>query len=284
MGDPSLAETPPKFPDVHDPEKSSLRPPHPVSDCCVRGVGIAMPMNETKMKDPESKEFFAVMMSMVFVVLLLGGLNPFEAEAASGERKPLDMPSGGRGADDDEEDAPETIIFYGNDYEGDAFFWCLDKSGSMEWGGAMEDLQQEVTEAVNSLSPQAEFSIVAFSSNTVTWSTTPKAATTAQKAAAIAWVNSLVPDGWTCLAPAAITMLQICNQSSKPARQMLILSDGVPTCDGVDTTNQTLSEITAANWQQVPIHTIYINDDSEGISFMQLLAAQNFGSFYIFNN
>ena len=63
-----------------------------------------MPMNETKMKDPESKDFFAVIMSMVFVALLLGGLNPFEAEAASGERKPLDMPSGGRGADDDEED------------------------------------------------------------------------------------------------------------------------------------------------------------------------------------
>ena len=65
---------------------------------------------------------------------------------------------------------------------------------------------------------------------------------------------------------------------------MIILSDGVPTCDSVDTSNIALSEITSANWQQVPIHTIYINDDSEGISFMQLLAAQNFGSFYVFAN
>ncbi|MGE4601345.1 MAG: hypothetical protein AAEJ65_00390, partial [Planctomycetota bacterium] len=85
-------------------------------------------------------------------------------------RRPLDMPSGGGGGDDDDEDAPETIIFYGQDYEGDAFFWCLDKSGSMDWGGAMEDLKQEMAGAILSLSPAAEFSLVAFSSNTVVWS------------------------------------------------------------------------------------------------------------------
>lgn len=219
-------------------------------------------------------------------LFLLGsmGMTAHSLEQPSGKPRPLDLPSGGGGNGDDEEDAPETILFYGNDYEGDAFFWCLDKSGSMDWGGAMEDLKQEVTASVNSLSPEAEFSLVAFSSNTLTWSPVPKRATPAQKAAAVAWVNTLVPDGWTCLAPAAVTTLQICNQSSKPGRQLIILSDGVPTCDSVDTSNQALLEITAANWQQVPIHTIYINDDSEGISFMQLLASQNFGSFYVYAN
>ncbi len=219
-------------------------------------------------------------------MLLLGsmGMTAFSLEESSGTPRPLDLPSGGGVSDDDEEDAPETIVFYGNDYEGDAFFWCLDKSGSMDWGGAMEDLKQEVTASVNSLSPEADFGIVAFSSNTLTWSLAPRRASPAMKASAIAWVNILVPEGWTCLAPAAITTLQVCNQSSKPTRQVIILSDGVPTCDDVDTTTQALAEITAANWQQVPIHTIYINDDSEGISFMQTLAAQNFGTFYIYNN
>ena len=219
-------------------------------------------------------------------LFLLGsmGMTAHSLEQPSGKPRPLDLPSGGGGNGDDEEDAPETILFYGNDYEGDAFFWCLDKSGSMDWGGAMEDLKQEVTASVNSLSPEAEFSLVAFSSNTLTWSPVPKRATPAQKAAAVAWVNTLVPDGWTCLAPAAVTTLQICNQSSKPGRQLIILSDGGPTCDSVGTSNQALLEITAANWQQVPIHTIYINDDSEGISFMQLLASQNFGSFYVYAN
>ena len=221
-------------------------------------------------------------MRALLLILLFVFISPFDVSADG--RKPLDLPSGGAGDGDEEEDAPETINFWGGEYEGDAFFWCLDKSGSMDWGGAMEDLKQEVTASVNSLSPEAEFSLVSFSSNTVTWSPQPKRATSANKAAAIAWVNTLVPDGWTCLSPAAITTLQICNQSSKPSRQMIILSDGVPTCDSVDTSNTALSEITSANCQQVPIHTIYINDDSEGISFMQLLAAQNFGTFYVFAN
>ena len=40
---------------------------------------------------------------------------------------PLDLPRVGAGvAADDEEDAPECITFYGSEYEGDGFFWCLD--------------------------------------------------------------------------------------------------------------------------------------------------------------
>ncbi|HIK82387.1 MAG TPA: hypothetical protein EYF93_05755, partial [Planctomycetes bacterium] len=46
-------------------------------------------------------------------------------QSDEGARRPLDLPSGGAGDGDDEEDAPETINFWGGEYEGDAFFWCL---------------------------------------------------------------------------------------------------------------------------------------------------------------
>ena len=43
-----------------------------------------------------------------------------------GARKlPLDLPSGGGGFAEDEEDAPEIITFYGHRFEGNAFFWCF---------------------------------------------------------------------------------------------------------------------------------------------------------------
>ena len=42
-------------------------------------------------------------------------------------------------------------------------FWCLDKSCSMSWNGETEDLKQEFTQTLNSLSSQAEFGVVAFS-------------------------------------------------------------------------------------------------------------------------
>lgn len=43
----------------------------------------------------------------------------------TGAKSPLDLPSGGPGDRQDDEDAPETITFYGSEYEGQAFFWCF---------------------------------------------------------------------------------------------------------------------------------------------------------------
>ncbi len=234
-----------------------------------------------------SKRFEATWLHVLLLViplLLMSSLWLFSAEGEEAYVRPLDMPSGGGGNADDDEDSPETIIFYGMNYEGDAFFWCLDKSGSMDWGGAMEDLKQEVTGAVMSLSPAAEFSVVAFSTNTVVWSPIPKPARLAEKVAALAWVNALTPNGWTCIAPAAVETLGICNLSSKQHRQIILLSDGAPFCNDVDTSTQALSEISMANWQQVPIHTVFIGSDTAGIDFMQTLAALNQGTFHICDN
>ncbi|MCI0651809.1 MAG: hypothetical protein L0Z55_07990 [Planctomycetes bacterium] len=46
-------------------------------------------------------------------------------EEGAGAKKALDLPSGGPGTDEDDEDAPETINFFGAEFEGDAFFWCF---------------------------------------------------------------------------------------------------------------------------------------------------------------
>ena len=195
-------------------------------------------------------------------------------------RRPLDLPSGGTGDDDDEEDAPETINFWGGEYEGDAFFWCLDKSCSMSWNGEIEDLKQEFTQTLNSLSSQAEFGVVAFSEGHSVWNPMPQRANPANKGSATAWVLNLNAAGWTCLGPAAVETLNIANQCSKAMKQVLILSDGEPYCNGVNTTQQVLNDVAAANWQQIPVNTIYIAADSGGISFMQQLAAQNNGTFF----
>ncbi len=63
-------------------------------------------------------------------------------------------------------------------------------------------------------------------------------------------------------------------------KQVLILSDGEPYCNGTNTASQCLTDVAAANWQQIPVNTIYIASDTGGISFMQQLAAQNNGTFY----
>ena len=197
--------------------------------------------------------------------------------SAGGTRRPLDLPSGGKGSDADEEDAPKTISFYGGEYEGDGFFWCLDKSCSMGWAGDLDQLKNEMRESLDSLTENSEFSIVAFSSGTTVFSQFPKEANVGNVAAGKAWVTALVPDGATCLADAGVQCVNISNMSEKENKQVLILSDGEPNCPGP---SETTSMITGANWQRTPINTIYIANDSAGISFMQSLAAANGGTFY----
>lgn len=45
--------------------------------------------------------------------------------ADSDSRRPLDLPVRGVNNDEDEEDQPETILFYGSEFEGDGFFFCF---------------------------------------------------------------------------------------------------------------------------------------------------------------
>ena len=223
---------------------------------------------------------------MRLLILILALLTVVSAtswivgQSGEGARRPLDLPSGGTGGDDDDEDAPETINFWGGEYEGDAFFWCLDKSCSMSWNGEIEQLKQEFTQTLNSLSSAAEFGVVAFSGGHVVWNPMPQRANPANKGSATAWVLALNAAGWTCIGPAGVATLNIANQSSKQMKQVLILSDGEPYCDGANTATQSLADITAANWQRMPVNTIYIATDTGGIAFMQQLASQNNGTFF----
>lgn len=49
----------------------------------------------------------------------------FTEEGGGTAKRPLDLPSGGPGGPNEEEDAPETINFFGTEFEGDGFFWCF---------------------------------------------------------------------------------------------------------------------------------------------------------------
>ncbi len=136
-----------------------------------------------------------------------------------------------------------------------------------------------MTEAINALTSRAEFSMVAFSQNTVVWNQFPVAANSGNKSSAMAWVQSLVAGGWTCMLPAGLKCVEISNSCSKRRKQVIVLGDGVPLCNGQNTSQQCLTEITGANWQRTSIHTIYVSTDNQGVEFMQSLATLNNGTF-----
>lgn len=220
-------------------------------------------------------------LTIALSAILIGsaGLTFLTAQDSTGggaSTSPLDLPSGGNGSGDNDEDAPETISFYGGNFEGDGFFWLLDQSCSMEWGGRLAELKAEMTEALNSLSDNSHFGIVAFSDGLSMFNPQPLEGDSGNTASANAWVQTLQPLGLTCMAPAGVQCIQISNMSDKENKQIIVLGDGVPNCPGP---TETVSAMTSANWENTPINTIYISNDTQGVSFMQSLAAANNGTY-----
>ncbi len=200
--------------------------------------------------------------------------------SATGEEN-LDLPAMVGMTDDEEEDISESIQFYGSAYEGDGFFWLLDKSCSMGWNGEIQILKAEVTQALNALSSNAEFGLTWFSSSHGSFNPNPQKASSGTRSAAIGWLNALQPDGATCMLPGAIAAMDIMGRSRKRNKQGIFVSDGEPNCPACGETN---SGITGANYENNPIHTIFIGNDSSGQQCMQGIANANGGTFRIVSN
>ena len=193
----------------------------------------------------------------------------------SGPKIPLDLPSGGGGLSEDEEDSPEIITFFGSSYEGEGFYFLLDKSGSMQ-GEKMDLLKAELTSTLNSLSSESHFGMVAFSDNVVPFSTYPMVATPVWKSQAVAWVQALVPAGSTHMLAGATSILDVAQLHQSSNRVIIAVGDGLPNQPSAP---QTLEGIIFANWQGLPFNTILFGNDPAAVQFMQDLAAATGGTF-----
>ena len=138
-------------------------------------------------------------------------------------------------------------------------------------------LKAEVIQAIQSLSWRSELGLIAFNTSTRKWRGRPVRATVANRAAAITWVESLEAAGWTCLELAGVTAVQMSNLSREDERRIVVIGDGLPVCQGVDTSDDCLVHITAANTHRTRIDAIFVGDDPLGLQFMQDLAALNSG-------
>ena len=219
-------------------------------------------------------------------VLLLGSLMMMAAELSAElpSRRPLDLPSGGKGPQEDAEEYPETIEFFGGEYEGDAFMFVIDTSGSMAAEGKLESAQEELSQALMSLSGQAEFGIVAFSSNLNQFSIVMEKATVPNKVAGVAWVNTLVANGGTCIDIGTIHGLDILRTSLilPESRRLILLGDGAQGCGffGEEANEEALANILLANWEEVSIDTLFIGEPWEpALWLFENIAAHNSGEF-----
>lgn len=231
-------------------------------------------------------------MTWLLRVLLVAGmlgllLGPIQSQTTGeGGTIKLDLPNSDKTSDEEEEDLPEVITFFDNQYEGEGFFFCCDHSSSMNHTcngrNKLQVLKDEMIRAVNQMSSDAEFSIVFFDASLLVFSDQPVRANPAGKMRGINFIMSCPPGHGTCMAAGGVKTLEIANRSTKRYRTMILVTDGMPSCNGLKFT-ETLRDITAANLERIPIHTLFIGDDTgwEDAGFLQQIASMNGGTFRI---
>ncbi|HZN59299.1 MAG TPA: vWA domain-containing protein [Planctomycetota bacterium] len=219
--------------------------------------------------------------------LLLAVSTSARAQDSAGAltKENLDLPYDALGEDEEEEEAPEVVSFYGQSLEGDGFFYAIDRSGSMLDSGELTLAKQEVTKNISEFTDRVQFGVVFFAREAVKFPPggQPADATPALKSSAISWVNSAQGSHGSCPQTGLIAALQMANQASAKRKVLVYLGDGGGNCAGVDEgtyLSQTLAVVTSQNFQRITINTIGVLSYGQiQEKFLRNLAASNGGTY-----
>ena len=222
----------------------------------------------------------------VWTVLLLNAGMPRAVGqdiGAGGVKENLDLPLSSE--DSSEDESFEAILFYGQTYEGDGFFFTFDHSGTMTDSGELAIAKREVVQAIEQLSERSEFSMNSFSSHLRRFPSNgrPARATVQSKSDAVSFVEGVVGGGGTCCRAALLDALRSARFSTAKRKLILYVSDGGGTCGGDEAKylEETLNVVTHQNGEQVPIHTFGVLMEGRAVQedFLQRLAAANGGTY-----
>ena len=216
----------------------------------------------------------------------------------------LDLPvnSGDPWAPAEEEEAPAIIFFYGQQFEGDVFVFCVERSGSMNDQGELARAKREVIRNIQELSDQTEFAVCFFDTGILKWppNDRPILANAQNRATACNWVASVGVGDLSCPKEGLPRSLQTINRSVKDRRCLIYVGDGGGTCYKKGWEQQcppeisansdlefeqwyladTLARVDELNHKNVSINTVGVRLRAEldiNQSFVRVLAQRNAG-------
>ena len=233
---------------------------------------------------PRSSARFVLALLAILLSLCVSPIRSQELGGGVASKENLDLPFDAMGEEEEEEDAPEIVTFYGQQLEADGFFYIIDSSGSMRDSGELEVAKREIIRNISEFSDQVEFGIVFFNANISKYppSGQPAQANPGMKSAASAWVQAYQGASGSCVQQGFTQLIQLANFASAKRKVMVYLGDGGGTCGGEEATylRAALSSITAMNYQRIQINTIGFREPAQiNTDFLKRLATANGGTY-----
>ena len=199
----------------------------------------------------------------------------------------LDLPFDSIGESEEEEDAPEIVTFYGQQLEGDGIFYVIDRSSSMGDRGELAIAKTELARNITEFSERVEFGMVFFDQGIKMYPSNgqPATAGVGMKASAMSFVQATQAGFGSCCQQGLAKILRMANMATAKRKVIVYLGDGRGHCQGGDENQylkQTLSAITAQNYQRIPINCIMVLDvTAVGEDFLKRLSTANGGTYSV---
>lgn len=213
----------------------------------------------------------------------------------AGEVRFLDLPDG-FGIGEETEGELDFIEFYAEAYEGDAFFFCLDRSGSMREptpSGASKYavMIREVVRAIQGLSSRSVVTVHFYdaSMNQLTLGDPPIRMDAAGKAMLISRVSTTPITGGSCMLRGMEKTLAVAGKSQNEHRTIILVADGRTHCaNDENDPDKVFQRIMARNRLRIPINGIYVGprsgeDWNIGMPLLRRLSLATNGRFKIAN-
>ena len=237
-------------------------------------------------------------MKRLLLILLISGCFVVSGHLFSGTapgigQRFLDLPDG-FGISEEEEDEPELIEFYSNEYEGDGWFFCLDRSSSMgrqtsSGQRKFDVLKRETVRALTGLTKRSVCSVVFYNKDMTPLVIGDPAVRmdAAGKAKMIGQVSGTPISNGSCMLRGMLKCLDIANRTQNEHRNCMLTADGRTTCpNGERNPDRVFQQIMSRNMLRIPIHTIYTgpqsgSDWTEGKPLLERLSRATNGKFKI---
>lgn len=235
-----------------------------------------------------------LLLSIMVLCLLPGHFSSIMADSAPPELPPsLDLPDGFGESEEMEEEEIPLIEIYEETYEGDAFFFCLDRSSSMgntTSSGAIKFgvLKREVIQAIQAISREATASVV-FYDHAVTqvYGDPPIKMDLSGKVALINKVQSTEISRGSCLVKGLLKTLELATRSDAEHPVIILVADGRTHCSNTENDpEKVFNMIMQKNPSRIPINTIYTGpqtgtDWTIGKALLERLSRATNGKFKI---
>ncbi|MBI4603349.1 MAG: hypothetical protein HY721_15465 [Planctomycetes bacterium] len=187
-----------------------------------------------------------------------------------------------------EEDAPEILVLYGQEYEADVFVIAGTGSGCPVRTAILGQMEREVMERVSAFTKETQFALffdahgqdfVKFPANG-----TPVEATEANKARAAAFLKAKPPQGSpVCLGELLLAGLKSALASSARRKALIYVGGGEGYCNASDEATyltRVLQEVTGTNGGKVMINVLGIKVvEPSRKQFLRALVARNGGTY-----